>query len=58
MPKSRIALSMKISRKAVWKIEQKYKKWGKEGLKDSRPGRLFEPLSHKFYELVLFLWLQ
>lgn len=56
MPKSRIALSMKISRMAVWKIEQKYKKWGKEGLKDSKPGRLFEPLSHKFYELVISEW--
>jgi len=56
MPKSRIALSMKISRMAVWKIEQKYKKWGKEGLKDSRPGRLFEPLNSKFYELVISEW--
>lgn len=56
MPKSKIALSMKISRMAVWKIEQKYKKWGKEGLKDSKPGRLFEPLSHKFYELIISEW--
>src|SRR3989338_11411423 len=56
MPKSRIALSMKISRMAVWKIEQKYKKWGKEGLKHSKPGRLFEPLSNKFYELVISEW--
>lgn len=56
MPKSRIALSMKISRMAVWKIEQKYKKWGKEGLKDNKPGRLFEPLSHKFYESVISEW--
>jgi len=56
MPKIRIALSMKISRMAVWKIEQKYKKWGREGLKDSKPGRLFEPLSNKFYELVISEW--
>ena len=41
---------------AVWKIEQKYKKWGKEGLKDSKPGRLFEPLNHKFYGLVETEW--
>lgn len=47
---------MKISRMAVWKIEQKYKKWGKEGLKDSRPGRLFEPLNSKFYESVISEW--
>lgn len=56
MTKSRIALSMKISRMAVWKIEQKYKRWGEEGLKDSKPGRLFEPLNHKFYDLVVAEW--
>src|SRR3990167_3174431 len=56
MPKSRIALSMKISRMALWKIEQKYKKWGKEGLRDHKPGRLFEPLGSKFYNLVGEEW--
>jgi len=56
MPKSRIALAMKISRMAVWKIEQKYKKWGKEGLKDHKTGRLFEPLNNKFYNLVVKEW--
>lgn len=56
MPKSRIALAMKISRMAVWKIEQKYKRWGEEGLKDNKPGRLFEPLSAKFYNLVISEW--
>jgi len=56
MAKSKIALAMKVSRMAIWKIEQKYKKWGKEGLKDCKPGRLFEPLSHKFYELVISEW--
>lgn len=56
MPKSKIAMAMKISRMALWKIEQKYKKWGKEGLKDHKPGRLFEPLSSKFYNLVVEEW--
>jgi putative transposase len=56
MPKSRVALSMKISRMALWKIEQKYKKWGKEGLKNHKSGRLFEPLSNKFYEQVISEW--
>ena len=47
---------MKISRMALWKIEQRYKKWGEDGLKDHKPGRLFEPLSHKFYDLVVEYW--
>lgn len=56
MPKTRIALAMKISRMAVWKIEQRYKKDGEEGLRDHKPGRLFEPLSAKFYDLVISEW--
>lgn len=56
MPKSSIAQALKISRMAIWKIEQKYKKWGKDGLKDSKPGRLFEPLSPKFYDVVKTEW--
>ena len=44
---------MKISRMALWKIEQQYKKWGEDGLKYHKPGRLFEPLSPKFYDLVV-----
>lgn len=56
MPKKDIALVMKISRMALWKIEQRYDKDGKEGLKDHKPGRLFEPLSHKFYNLVVEEW--
>ncbi len=47
---------MKISRMALWKIEQRHKKWGEDGLKDHQPGRLFEPLSPKFYELVIQEW--
>lgn len=54
--KSKICLAMKISRMALWKIEQRYKKYGKDGLKDHKPGRLFEPLNQKFYELVAQEW--
>jgi len=56
MPKIRICLAMKISRMALWKIEQRYKKWGNDGLKDNKPGRLFEPLNSKFYDLVIQEW--
>ena len=47
---------MKISRMALWKIEQNYKEYGEDALKDHKPGRLFEPLSHKFYELIIKEW--
>lgn len=47
---------MQISRMALWKIEQKYKKYGEEGLKNHKPGRLFELLSSKFYDLVIEEW--
>ena len=56
MPKNRIAIAMKISRMALWKNEQRYKKWGKEGLKDHKSGRPFEPLNAKFYDLVIKEW--
>ena len=47
---------MCISRMALWKIEQRYRQWGQIGLKDHRPGRLFEPLSKKFCDLVVSEW--
>ena len=56
MSKKNICLAMKLSRMGLWKIEQVYQKWGEEGLKDHRPGRLFEPLSTKFYDLVIHEW--
>lgn len=56
MPKGQIALAMKISRMALWKIEQCHKKWGEAGLKDHKPGRLFEPLNNKFYDLIVKEW--
>jgi len=46
-------MAMKISRMALWKIEQKHKQWGDDCLKDHKSGRLFEPLSKKFYDLVV-----
>ncbi len=56
MPKNRICMAMKISRMALWKIEQKYKKLGNEALKDHTPGKLFEPLNSRFYKLVVEEW--
>lgn len=56
MPKTKIAMAMNISRMAVWKIEQGYKEWGEECLKDHKPGRLFEPLNPKFYDLIIKEW--
>ncbi len=41
---------------ALWKIEQQYAQWGEEGLRDHKPGRLFEPVSPKFYALVVQTW--
>jgi len=35
--KKDIALAMKITRMALWKIEQKYKKYKEDGLKDHKP---------------------
>jgi putative transposase len=49
-------MALKISRMALWKIEQRYDKWGEDGLKDHKAGRLFEPLSNKFYDLVVEYW--
>ena len=56
MPKWQICLAMKISRMALWKIEQHDRKWGIDGLKDHKPGRLFEPLNQKFYTIVVQEW--
>lgn len=51
-----IALAQKVSRITVWKILKTYKKWGEEGLRDHKAGRLFEPLNHKFYQRVIDEW--
>ena len=56
MPVNQIAQAQKISRISVWKIKQKYKKWGEDGLKDHKSGRFFEPLSDKFYNSVIGEW--
>lgn len=56
MPVGKIALSQKIHRSNVWRIKKKFEKDGEFGLKDHAPGRLFEPLSAKFYDLVVETW--
>ncbi len=56
MQVKRIALAQKVSRITVWKIKKKYGKHGEDGLKDHKPGRLFEPLNPKFYDLVIKEW--
>lgn len=56
MPPGKAALAQKVSRMAVWKIRRAYKKYGDEGLRDHKPGRLFEPLNAKFYTRVVDEW--
>ncbi len=46
-------MALKISRMGLWKIKKRYEKDGDYGLKDHKPGRLFEPLNARFYELVV-----
>ena len=53
---SKVAMALKVSRMGLWKIKQRYEKWGSEGLKYHKPGRLFEPLNNKFYDLVKKEW--
>ena len=40
----------------MWRIKKKFEKYGEHALKDHKPGRLFEPLSSKFYDLVIEYW--
>ena len=56
LPKSKIALAMKVSRMSIWKFEQKYKKYGNEAFKTDKPGRPFESLNNDFYNLVKEEW--
>ena len=49
-------MSMKVSRMAIWKIQQKYKIHGDIGLDDFPLGRPFEPLNSKFYNFVIEEW--
>ena len=56
MPVQKIALAQKVSRVSVWKIQQAYKKYGLDALRDHKPGRLFEPLNPKFYKKVIDEW--
>lgn len=52
----KIALAQKIHRSNVWRIKKKFEKEGNYGLKDHKPGRLFDPLNSKFYDLVIAEW--
>ena len=45
-----------MSRITVWKIQQAHKKYGFDGLRDHKAGRLFEPLNAKFYKRVVDEW--
>ena len=56
MPIGKIALAQNIDRSNVWRIKKKFEEDGDYGLKDHKPGRLFEPLSPKFYDLVIQEW--
>jgi putative transposase len=56
MPIKSICLAQKIHRSNIWRTKKKYEKDGDYGLKDHRPGRLFEPLNSKFYDLVVQEW--
>ena len=40
----------------LWKIKKRFDEDGEYGLKDHRPGKLFEPLNAKFYDLVVSEW--
>ena len=53
---NKIALAQNINRKTVWEIKKKFDKYGEDALKNHKPGRLFEPLSPKFYQLVVDEW--
>ncbi|MBI2137515.1 hypothetical protein HYU12_03285, partial [Candidatus Woesearchaeota archaeon] len=55
-PVKEIALAQKIDRSNVWRIKQKYDEWGDSALKDHKPGRLFQPLNPRFYDLVIKEW--
>lgn len=56
MPIGMIAKAQKVSRITVWHIRQRVQNDGEYGLKDHKPGRLFEPLNPKFYTLVIQQW--
>lgn len=49
-------MSQNINRKTVWEINKKFELYGQDGLKTHKPGRLFEPLNSKFYDIVVEEW--
>lgn len=49
-------MAIRVSRMAIWKIEQRYTQYGDNGLQDHKRGRPFEPLNISFYNLVVDEW--
>ena len=56
MEKKDIASAMKVCRMTVWRLEQSYKKHGKESFKIKKAGRHFEPLNPKCQDLIVKEW--
>jgi len=56
MPPGKAALAQKVSRMTIWKICRAYEKYGKDSLRDHKPGRFFVPLNPKFYQKVIDEW--
>ena len=45
-----------MSRISIWKIKKNFKKYGDDGLKNHKSGRLTEPVSQKFFDKVDEEW--
>ncbi len=52
---SKIALSQKINRRTIYKILDKYKEFGWDGLKDHKTGRPETTLNPKIEKTILYL---
>ena len=52
----KISEIQKISISMVYRLVKKFDAFGIDGLKTHKPGRLFEPLNPKFYNLVIETW--
>ncbi len=49
-------MAQNVNRRTVWKIKRRWERFGDEALRDHKPGRLYEPLNTKFYQLVVDMW--
>jgi len=56
MKREDIASVMKVCRMTIWRIEQKYKEYGKESFKTQKAGRPFESLNPRCYDLIIEEW--